>query len=136
MEKLQRSPIEYDLKPFRKTLTQIELLTESLKLLCDDELKAQLQSIRAAISPQMNTSNQAKIFAFVSEVSNRLLGMRPFDSQILAGLALHNGFIVDMKTGEGKTLAAAAPVIVNALAGRKVHVLTLMTTLQKEIVTF
>jgi preprotein translocase subunit SecA len=79
----------------------------------------------------MNTTTQVKIFAFVSEASNRLLGMRPFDSQMLAGLALHDGYIVDMKTGEGKTLAAAAPVIVNALAGRKVHVLTFNDYLAK-----
>ncbi|PMG48944.1 accessory Sec system translocase SecA2 [Shewanella sp. 10N.286.52.B9] len=102
-----------------------------MKSLCDDELKAQLQSLCASISPPMNISTQVKIFASVSEISNRLLGMRPFDSQMLAGLALHDGYIVDMKTGEGKTLAAAAPVIVNALAGRKVHVLTFNDYLAK-----
>lgn len=131
MEKLQRSPIKSDLKPFKKTLAEIDLFSESLKSLCDDELKAQLQSLCASISSPMNTPTQVKIFAFVSEVSNRLLGMRPFDSQILAGLALDNGYIVDMKTGEGKTLAAAAPVIVNSLAGRKVHVLTFNDYLAK-----
>ena len=131
MAKLQRSPIESDLKPFKRTLIQIESFSESLKPLCNNELKTQLQSLCASISAPVNTSTQAKIFAFVSEVSSRLLGMRPFDSQILAGLALHDGFIVDMKTGEGKTLAAAAPVIVNALAGRKVHVLTFNDYLAK-----
>jgi len=131
MAKLQRSPIEYDLKPFKKTLTQIESFSQALKALGDDELKAQLQLLCAAISSPVNTLTQAKIFAFVSEVSSRLLGMRPFDSQMLAGLALHDGFIVDMKTGEGKTLAAAAPVIVNALAGHKVHVLTFNDYLAK-----
>ena len=131
MEKLQRSPIESDLKPFKKTLAQIDSFAASLKSLCDDELRAQLQSLLAVISPPMNSDTKAKIFAFVSEVSNRLLSMRPFDSQMLAGLALHDGYIVDMKTGEGKTLAAAAPVIVNALAGRKVHVLTFNDYLAK-----
>ncbi|MCL1044492.1 accessory Sec system translocase SecA2 [Shewanella electrodiphila] len=131
MEKLQRSSIESDLKPFKRTLTQIDSFSETLKSLCDDELKAQLQSLCASISPPMNIPTQVKIFAFVSEISNRLLGMRPFDSQMLAGLALHDGYIVDMKTGEGKTLAAAAPVIVNALAGRKVHVLTFNDYLAK-----
>ncbi|MDO6610447.1 accessory Sec system translocase SecA2 [Shewanella sp. 1_MG-2023] len=131
MEKLQRSSIESDLKPFKRTLTQIDSFSETLKSLCDDELKAQLQSLCASISPPMNIPTQVKIFAFVSEISNRRLGMRPFDSQMLAGLALHDGYIVDMKTGEGKTLAAAAPVIVNALAGRKVHVLTFNDYLAK-----
>lgn len=124
MEKLQNSPIERDLKPFKKTLAQIDSFAASLKSLCDNELRAQLQSLFADISPPMNSATKAKIFAFVAEASNRMLGMRPFDSQMLAGLALHDGFIVDMQTGEGKTLAAAAPVIVNALAGHKVHVLT------------
>lgn len=131
MEKLQRSSIESDLKTFKRTLTQIDSFSETLKSLCDDELKAQLQSLCAPISPPMNIPTQVKVFAFVSEVSNRLLGMRPFGSQMLAGLALHDGYIVDMKTGEGKTLAAAAPVIVNALAGRKVHVLTFNDYLAK-----
>ncbi len=111
MEKLRRSSIESDLKPFKRTLTQIDSFSETLKSLCDDELKAQLQSLCASISPPMNIPTQVKIFAFVSEISNRLLGMRPFDSQMLAGLALHDGYIVDMKTGEGKTLAAAAPLL-------------------------
>ncbi|MGB0937575.1 MAG: accessory Sec system translocase SecA2 [Colwellia sp.] len=131
MEKLQRSPIESDLMSYKKTLTQIDSFSETLKSLCDDELKEQLQSLCTSISPPMNSTTQVKIFAFVSEVANRLLGMRPFDSQMLAGLALHDGYIVDMKTGEGKTLAAAAPVIVNALVGRKVHVLTFNDYLAK-----
>lgn len=131
MEKLQRSPIEYDLKPFKKTLSQIDSFTASLQPLSDEELKAQLQSLCAVISPPISSESKTKIFAFVSEVSNRLLNMRPFDSQLLAGQALHDGFIVDMKTGEGKTLAAAAPVIANALAGHKVHVLTFNDYLAK-----
>jgi preprotein translocase subunit SecA len=131
MAKLQMSPIEHDLKPFKKTLAQIDSFAAPLKSLCDDELRAQLQSLFAVISPPMNSDTKAKIFAFVAEASNRLLRMRPFDSQMLAGLALHDGFIVDMQTGEGKTLAAAAPVIANALAGHKVHVLTFNDYLAK-----
>src|SRR5512134_1011772 len=63
-------------------------------------------------------------FALVRETARRVLGERPFDVQMLAGIALHEGRLVEMQTGEGKTLAAVAPVALNALAGRGVHVLT------------
>ncbi|HYG61356.1 MAG TPA: accessory Sec system translocase SecA2 [Thermoanaerobaculia bacterium] len=63
-------------------------------------------------------------FAVVRETARRVLGERPFDVQMLAGIALHQGKLVEMQTGEGKTLAAVAPVALNALTGRGVHVLT------------
>src|SRR5215218_5897190 len=64
------------------------------------------------------------VFALVREIARRVLGERPYDVQMLAGIALHEGKLVEMQTGEGKTLAAVAPVALNALAGRGVHVLT------------
>jgi len=64
------------------------------------------------------------VFALVRETARRVLGERPYDVQMLAGIALHEGKLVEMQTGEGKTLAAVAPVALNALAGRGVHVLT------------
>jgi preprotein translocase subunit SecA len=64
------------------------------------------------------------VFALVREIARRVLGERPYDVQMLAGIALHQGKLVEMQTGEGKTLAAVAPVALNALAGRGVHVLT------------
>jgi preprotein translocase subunit SecA len=63
-------------------------------------------------------------FAVVREVSRRTLGMRPFDEQIMGGIVLHEGKIAEMKTGEGKTLAATMPVYLNALEGKGVHVVT------------
>lgn len=63
-------------------------------------------------------------FALVREIARRTLGERPYDEQMLAGIALHQGRLVEMQTGEGKTLAAVAPVTLNALTGRGVHVLT------------
>ncbi len=63
-------------------------------------------------------------FALVRETARRALGQRPYDVQMLAGIALHQGKLVEMQTGEGKTLAAVAPVVLNALTGRGVHVLT------------
>ncbi|MEA2561373.1 MAG: preprotein translocase subunit SecA [Acidobacteriota bacterium] len=64
------------------------------------------------------------VFSLVREIARRVLGERPYDVQILAGISLHQGKLVEMQTGEGKTLAAVAPVALNALAGRGVHVLT------------
>jgi preprotein translocase subunit SecA len=63
-------------------------------------------------------------FALAREASVRALGMRPFDVQLIGGIVLHQGKIAEMKTGEGKTLAAALPVYLNALTGKGVHVVT------------
>ena len=63
-------------------------------------------------------------FALVREASERVLGMRPFDVQLIGGIALHEGNVAEMKTGEGKTLVATLPVYLNALTGRGVHVVT------------
>ena len=63
-------------------------------------------------------------FAVVREGSKRVLGLTPFKVQIMGGIALHNGDIAEMKTGEGKTLTATMPVYLNALTGRGVHVIT------------
>lgn len=65
-----------------------------------------------------------EVFALVRETASRTLGERPYDVQMLAGIELHQGKLIEMQTGEGKTLAAVAPVVLNALAGRGVHVLT------------
>ena len=63
-------------------------------------------------------------FAVVREASIRVLGLRPFDVQVIGGMVLHEGKIAEMKTGEGKTLAATLPVYLNALTGEGVHVVT------------
>ena len=63
-------------------------------------------------------------FALVQEVSSRQIGLRHFDTQLLAGVILHQGKIVEMKTGEGKTLASTLPVALNALTEKGVHVVT------------
>ena len=65
-----------------------------------------------------------EVFALTREVATRVLGMRPFDVQVIAGIALHQGKLVEMQTGEGKTLAAVLPACLNALAARGAHVLT------------
>ena len=70
-------------------------------------------------------------FATVREAARRVLGMRPFDVQLIGGMVLHNGGIAEMRTGEGKTLVATLPVYLNALAGKGVHVVTVNDYLAK-----
>ncbi len=77
---------------------------------------------RAKVEPLENLV--VDVFATVREAASRVLQMRPYDVQVLAALALHNGRIVEMQTGEGKTLAAVLPACLHALSGRGVHVLT------------
>src|SRR5271157_4427958 len=70
-------------------------------------------------------------FAAVREASTRVLGMRPFDVQLIGGIVLHQGKIAEMKTGEGKTLAATMPTYLNALSGEGVHIVTVNDYLAK-----
>ncbi len=63
-------------------------------------------------------------YALVREVSRRVLGLYPFDVQVMAGIALHHGKIAELQTGEGKTMVAVMPAYLNALTGKGVHVLT------------
>jgi preprotein translocase subunit SecA len=91
----------------------------------DHELRARAEALRG--QARAGTSLETLLpewFALVRETAWRALGERPYDEQMLAGIALHRGQVVEMQTGEGKTLAAVAPVALNALAGRGCHVLT------------
>jgi preprotein translocase subunit SecA len=117
--------IEFDLTPYEKLLAQIGVREAALKKQSDGQLKELSKQLtaraRAGVSPD---EVLIETFGLVREVSGRVLGMRPFDVQVLAGIALHQGKLVEMQTGEGKTLAAVAPVCLNAWTGDGVHVLT------------
>ncbi len=71
------------------------------------------------------------VFAIVREVGKRTLNMRHFDVQLIGGMVLHDGKIAEMKTGEGKTLVATLPVVLNAMSGKGVHVVTVNDYLAK-----
>ncbi|HKI00356.1 MAG TPA: accessory Sec system translocase SecA2 [Thermoanaerobaculia bacterium] len=91
----------------------------------DGELRERARSLRQQARAGVPLEDLLpECFALVREASHRVLGERPYDVQMLAGIALHQGKLVEMQTGEGKTLAAVAPVALNALTGRGVHVLT------------
>jgi len=93
--------------------------------LSDDELRrrAQQAGTRIVAGAPLDAELE-EVFALVREVARRRTGMRPFNVQVLGGIGLHHGSIVEMVTGEGKTLVATMPAVLNALAGRGVHVVT------------
>jgi preprotein translocase subunit SecA len=96
-----------------------------LKALTDEQLKGKTAEFKERLA-KGETLNDIlpEAFAVVREASQRVMGMRPFDVQLLGGMILHEGRIAEMRTGEGKTLVATLPVYLNALTGKGVHVVT------------
>jgi len=113
------------LKQFRKQVVQINALEAGMAELTDQQLTAKTSAFRDRIA-QGESLDQLlpEAFAVVREASKRVFGMRHFDVQLLGAIALHNGKIAEMRTGEGKTLMATLAVYLNALAGKGVHVVT------------
>ena len=120
---LQGAPVTLDLRRYDEPLAEINRLALQLEPLSDREIGTRARAHRGRADAALD-SVRAEFFALVREASRRVLGMRPFDVQVLAAIALDCGHIVEMQTGEGKTLAAVMPAALRALAGRGVHVLT------------
>ena len=113
------------LKTYRKTVERINALEAGLESLSDDELKAKTQNFRdRASAGESLDALLPEAFAVVREGSKRVMKMRHFDVQLAGGIALHNGKIAEMRTGEGKTLTSTLPAYLNAIAGKGVHVVT------------
>ena len=103
----------------------INELEPAMEALSDDELKAKTQEFRYRLADGESLDDLLiESFAVVREAAWRVLGQRHFDVQLMGGMALHFGWIAEMKTGEGKTLVSTLPVYLNALAGNGVHVVT------------
>jgi preprotein translocase subunit SecA len=113
------------LKTYRKAVQQINALETAFEQLDDLQLRGKTDELRARLA-QGQTLDQVlpEAFAAVREAGKRTLKMRHFDVQLMGGMALHQGKIAEMRTGEGKTLMATLPVYLNALAGKGVHVVT------------
>src|SRR4029079_10575524 len=92
--------------------------------LSDKDLKAQTDVLKKRLAKESLDAILPDAFAVVREAATRTLGQRHFDVQLIGGMVLHEGNVAEMKTGEGKTLVATAPVYLNALAGKGVHVVT------------
>jgi len=113
------------LKQFRKTVSQINALEPSLEKLSEDDLRAKTDEFKKRV--QQGETLEALLpeaYAVVREASKRVMKMRHFDVQMVGGIALHQGKVAEMRTGEGKTLTATLPVYLNALSDQGVHVVT------------
>jgi preprotein translocase subunit SecA len=123
---LRGEPVDRRLKSQRAAARRIERGGGALVELTDEGLQARMHRIRTAAraKPELATADREEAIALVREASHRVLGLRPYDEQVLASLALSERWMVEMRTGEGKTLAAVAPALLSALTGRGSHVLT------------
>ncbi|GAB4554085.1 MAG: preprotein translocase subunit SecA [Rhizobacter sp.] len=113
------------LKQYRAVVQQINALEPKFEQLDDAALKAKTEEFKQRVAKGESLDDMLpEAFAVVREGSKRALKMRHFDVQLIGGMALHNGKIGEMRTGEGKTLMATLPVYLNALTGKGVHVVT------------
>ncbi len=113
------------LKRIEKTVNEIEALEPEVEKLSDNDLKNKTNEFKDRIANGESLDDLlVEAYAVVREASRRVLGMRPFRSQLMGATALHGGNIAEMKTGEGKTLASTMPAYLNALEGKGVHVIT------------
>ena len=125
LKKLIGSRNDRLLKQYRKVVAQINGFESSVAGLSDAELAAKTQAFRDRYKAGTSLDDLLpEAFAVVREGGKRVFGMRHFDSQMLGGIALHQGKIAEMRTGEGKTLMATLPVYLNAISGNGVHVVT------------
>jgi preprotein translocase subunit SecA len=125
LKKIVGSKNDRELKRLGLILDEVNALEPAIKSLSDAELQAKTAYFREKLDNGAELDDiLAESFAVVREAAQRTVGMRPFDVQILGGLVLHEGIIAEMKTGEGKTLAATMPVYLNALPGKGTHVVT------------
>jgi preprotein translocase subunit SecA len=123
--KLFGSKNERDLKKLEPLVQAVNELEPNFKTLTDEAIRAKTDEFKDRLANGETVDELLpEAFALAREASVRALGMRPFDVQLIGGIVLHQGKIAEMKTGEGKTLAAALPVYLNALTGKGVHVVT------------
>ena len=99
------------IKGFKKTVEQINALEAGIQALTDIELRAQTDKFKKILAAGSSLEDiLPEAFATAREASRRAIGQRPFDVQLMGGCALHDGYIPEMRTGEGKTLTATLPI--------------------------
>ncbi|MDO8592426.1 MAG: preprotein translocase subunit SecA [bacterium] len=135
IDKIFGDPNEKVLKNLRPIAGQINSLEKKYQAMSDEELRAQTGELKKKLAvsevERGLTSILPEAFAVAREAAKRVLGQRHYDVQLLGGLALHQGQIAEMRTGEGKTLVATLPAYLNALTGQGVHVITVNDYLAK-----
>ncbi len=125
LTKVFGSKNDRELKKLQPTIENINAFEPEIQALSDEQLKAQAVLFRQRLEKGESLDDiLPEAFATVREASVRTLKMRHFDAQLIGGIVLHQGKIAEMKTGEGKTLAATLPAYLNALSGKGVHIIT------------
>ena len=132
LAKLVGDPNEKQLNELRPIVDEINTHESSMRSLTDDDLAALTYEFRSRLNGDESLDDiLPEAFAAVREASQRVLGMRHFDVQMIGGIVLHQGRIAEMRTGEGKTLVATLAAYLNALEGKSVHVVTVNDYLAK-----
>ncbi len=125
LKKIFGSQNDRFLRKLRPLVREINELEKSIQALSDDEMRSRIAELRTEIENGRDLASiRPEVFALVREASNRTLHMRHFDVHLIGGAVLDSGRIAEMKTGEGKTLVATLPVVLNAMSGKGVHVVT------------
>ena len=126
LEKIFGSHSDREIKRIEPIVNKIESLDSEMQKLSDEELRGKTDEFRERLSKSECCLDDIlpEAFAVMREAAYRVLGMKHYRVQLIAGIVLHQGRIAEMKTGEGKTLMATLPVYLNALSGKGVHVVT------------
>ena len=120
-----QDPGEKTRQKYQERVDAINAVESSLTSLSDTELREKTVEFKQRVANGETLDDLlVETFAVVREASKRVLGLRPFDVQLIGGMILHEGQIAEMRTGEGKTLVATLPSYLNALSGKGVHVVT------------
>jgi len=120
------------IKKYNGQVSKINSLEEKMRSMTDDELISMTLEFKEKLNnKESEESILAESFAVVREASQRVLGLRPYDVQLIGGMVLNEGSISEMGTGEGKTLVATLPAYLNALSGKGVHIVTVNDYLAK-----
>lgn len=132
LDKILDKSDELEIKKLNQIVDKIEELEEKIQALTDEELKNMTNIFKDKLKNGQTLDDiLPEAFAVVREASKRVLGMRQYRVQLIGGIVLHQGKIAEMKTGEGKTLVGVAPVYLNALTEKGVHVITVNDYLAK-----
>ncbi|MBU0633034.1 preprotein translocase subunit SecA [bacterium] len=137
MGKILGTKNDRELKKYKKRVDNINSLEQYYKNMSDDELKSSFAELKKSVLENKKSLDDVleNSFAITREAALRTLNMRHYDVQLLGGMVLHEGRIAEMKTGEGKTLVATLPIILNAMTGKGVHLVTVNDYLAKRDAT-
>jgi len=132
LERILGDPNKQALKKLQPIVDRINAFEKDIQPLSDDGLKAKTGYFKELLAAGKTLDEiLPEAFAVVREAAHRVLGERPFDTQLMGGIVLHQGKIAEMRTGEGKTLVSTLPAYLNALAGKGVHIVTVNDYLAK-----